>query len=240
MRQLTSVELIQLWERGAEMAPAQRAVALAEAASADQTGSPAADLPLGERDHRLMLLRCRLLGTQVCGVDSCGKCGALLDVSFDLGSLAAGHGAVAEPVTVRFEDTVLHCRVPTTADLIAAAEGPDLRGGLLARCVTPAGEDGREWPAGGLPAPVIAEVMSGLSAADPLADVRLAVTCGECGHQWDTAFDIASFLWTEICAAVERLLGDVHVLASAYGWSEAEVFAVGPRRRQYYLKAVGG
>jgi hypothetical protein len=30
------------------------------------------------------------------------------------------------------------------------------------------------------------------------------------------------------------------VLASAYGWSEAEVLAVGPRRRQYYLEAVGG
>jgi hypothetical protein len=78
-----------------------------------------------------------------------------------------------------------------------------------------------------------------LSAADPLADVRLAVTCGECGHQWDTTFDIASLLWTEICAAVERLLSDVHMLARAYGWSEAEVLAVGPRRRQYYLQAVG-
>ena len=81
--------------------------------------------------------------------------------------------------------------------------------------------------------------MSALSAADPLADVQLAVTCGECGRHWDTTFDIASFLWTEICAAVERLLGDVHVLARAYGWSEAEVLAVGPRRRQYYLQAVG-
>lgn len=240
MRQLTSAELIQLWERGCEMPPAQRAVALAEAASADQAGPPAADLPLGDRDHRLMLLRCQLLGRQVRGVDSCGECGSVLDVNFDLGSLAAGHTAAAEPVTVRFEDTVLHCRVPTTADLIAVAEGADLRGGLLARCVTRTGEDGPERPAVGLPAPVIAEVMSALSAADPLADVRLAVTCGECGYQWDTAFDIASFLWTEICAAVERVLGDVHVLASAYGWSEAEVLAVGPRRRQYYLEAVGG
>ena len=121
---------------------------------------------------------------------------------------------------------MLRCRPLTTADLIAAAEadGPDLRAGLLARCVT--GSDGQ--PAADLPAPAIAKVMSALSAADPLADVRLAVTCGECGHQWDTTFDIASFLWTEICAAVERLLGDVHVLARAYGWSEAEVLAVGP------------
>ena len=221
------------------MPPAQRAVALAEASSADQAGPPAADLPLGDRDHRLMLLRCQLFGTQVCGVDSCRECRAVLEVPFDLGSLAAGHTAAAEQVSVSFGDTVLRCRVLTTADLIAAAEGSDLRGGLLARCVTDTGEDGRERPVLDLPAPAIAEVMSALSAADPLADVRLAVTCGECGHHWDTAFDIASFLWAEICAAVERMLGDVHVLASAYGWSEAEVLAVGPRRRQYYLEAVG-
>lgn len=242
MRRLTSAELVELWERGLEMPPAQRAIALAEVACAGESGPAAMDLPLGDRDRRLMLLHGQLFGPQVSGVDSCGKCGAVLDVTFDLGRLTCGCDTTATPVTVRFGDEVLHCRVPTTADLVAAAEadGSDVRGGLLARCVTIAGADGRERPAAGLPAPAAAEVMSALAAADPLADVRLAVTCGECGHQWDTAFDIAAFLWTEICAAAERLLGDVHVLAAAYGWSEAEVLAVGPRRRQYYLEAVGG
>ncbi len=224
MRQLTSAELIQVWERGHEMPPAQRAVALAEAALADEDGPAAVDLPI-------------LFGPRVSGQDSCAECGAVLDVSFDLGALAAGHAPARTPVTVRVGKRALRCRALTTADLIAAAEadGPDFRAGLLARCVT--GTDGQ--PATDLPAPAIAKVMSALLAADPLADVRLAVTCGECGHQWDTTFDIASFLWTEICAAAERLLGDVHVLAMAYGWSENEVLAVGPRRRQYYLQAVG-
>ncbi len=245
MRQLTSAELIQLWERGHEMPPAQRAITLAEAACGDEPGPPAADLALGDRDRRLMMLRCQLFGTQVSGVDSCRECGAVLDVTFDLGQLAAGHTGTSIPIAVRWQDTVLRCRVLTTADLIAAAEADsaDISGGLLARCVAIADPDGgrlRPAPVTDLPGPVIAEVMSALSAADPLADVRLAVTCGDCGHQWDTTFDIASFLWTEICGAVERVLGEVHVLASAYGWSEAEVLAVGPRRRQYYLEAVGG
>jgi hypothetical protein len=240
MRQLTSAELIWLWERGHEMPHVQRAVALAEAASAGETGPPAVDLPLGARDHRLMLLRCQLFGTQVSGMDSCGRCGEVLEVTFDLGELAAGHIATTTPVTVVWEGAVLHCRTPTTADVIAAAEAgnPDFSGALLTRCVTTA--DGRQQQAADLPVPAIAEVMTALAAADPLADTRLAVTCGECGHQWDLTFDIASFLWTEICVAVERILADVHVLASAYGWSEAEVLAVGPRRRQYYLEAVGG
>ncbi len=219
------------------MPPAQRAVALAEAALAEQDGPAAADLPVGDRDHLLMLLHGLLFGPQVSGQDSCAECGAVLDVSFDLGALAAGHAPARTPVTVRVGKRALRCRALTTADLIAAAgaDGPEFRAGLLARCVT--GTDGQ--PAADLTAPAIAKIMSALSEADPLAHVRLAVTCGECGHQWDTTFDIASFLWTEICAAVERLLGDVHVLAMAYGWSEAEVLAVGPRRRQYYLQAVG-
>ena len=238
MRQLTSAELIQLWERGQEMPPAQRAVALAEAARPGPDGPAAADLPLGERDHRLMLLHAALFGPRILGEDTCRECGAMLEVSLDLGELAAAHRPATTPVTVRAGERELRCRALTTADLIAAAEadGPDFRTSLLARCVTSA--EGQ--PAADLPAPAMAEVMSALSAADPLADVRLLVTCSECGHQWDSAFDIASFLWTEIRAAAERLLGDVHLLAMAYGWSEAEVLAVGPRRRQYYLQAVGG
>jgi hypothetical protein len=234
MRQLTSAELIQLWERGHEMPPARRAVALAEAALAGQDGPAAADLPVGDRDHRLMLLRGRLFGPRVSGQDSCAECGTVLDVSFDLGALAAGHAPAATPVTVRVGKRVLRCRPLTTADLIAVAEadGPDFRVGLLARCVT--GSDGQA--ATGLSAPAMAKVMSALSAADPLADVRLAVTCGECGYQWDITFDIASFLWTEICAAVERLLSDVHVLARAYGWSEAAILALSPTRRAAYLE----
>jgi len=242
MRPLTSSELVELWERGLALPPVQRAIALAEAACAGTDGPAAADLPLGDRDRRLMLLHGLLFGPQVNGVDSCAACGAVLDVTFDLGQLMSGSAVTGDPVTVRFGDELLRCRVPTTADLIAAAEadGSDMRSGLLDRCVTVAAADGRERPGSGLPDPAVAEVMSALAAADPLADVRLAVTCGECGHQWDTAFDIASFLWTQICAAAERLLGDVHVLATAYGWSEAEVLAVGPRRRRYYLEAVGG
>jgi hypothetical protein len=243
MRPLTSAELVQLWEIGQGMPPAQRAATLAEAAG-DGTGPPAVDLPLGDRDHRLMVLRCELFGTQISGLDTCGQCGADLDVTFDLGPLVTGPPATSAPVNVRWEDTVLHCRVVTTADMIAAAGAgiPDFGDILFSRCVTVAAADGRgdPVPVTGLPGPAAAEVMTALAAADPLADVRLAVTCGECGHQWDVTFDIASFLWTEICAAVERILGEVHVLAVAYGWSEAEVLAVGPRRRQYYLEAVGG
>ena len=36
----------------------------------------------------------------------------------------------------------------------------------------------------------------------------------------------------------KRLLMDVHLLARAYGWSEAEVLALSPARRRFYLEMV--
>ena len=96
-----------------------------------------------------MLLRGLLFGPRVSGQDSCAECGTVLDVSFDLGALVAGHAPATTPVTVRVGKRVLRCRPLTTADLIAAAEadGPDFRGGLLARCVTGTDGTARHRPA---------------------------------------------------------------------------------------------
>jgi hypothetical protein len=247
MRPLTSLELVEFWEQGGSRSTAYWAVALLDAANDDDPGAAAIDLTVGERDRRLMLLRCWLYGPQVNGIASCAGCSELLEITFDLHELmASADEAVGGPVTVHWKGTTLSCRAPTTADILAAAadDRADIRRGLLARCITIAGDTGQRTasadPLAALPASALAKVSAALSAADPLADVRLTVTCHECGHRWDTAFDIASFLWTEISASVERILGEVHVLASAYGWSEAEVLAAGPRRRQYYLEAVGG
>jgi hypothetical protein len=77
-----------------------------------------------------------------------------------------------------------------------------------------------------------------LVEADPQADVHLAATCSECGHQWPAIFDIASFLWKEISASAVHLMGAVHTLASAYGWNERDILDMSPGRRQRYVEMV--
>lgn len=79
-----------------------------------------------------------------------------------------------------------------------------------------------------------------MAEADPQADVELALTCPGCGIAWGVPFDIGMFLWWELDARARRLLQDVSVLASAYGWREADVLALTPRRRQLYLELVSG
>jgi len=79
-----------------------------------------------------------------------------------------------------------------------------------------------------------------MAELDARIDIRVALTCPACGHRWAPALDIAAYLWAEIDASARRLLDAVHALASVYGWTETDVLAVGPWRRQAYLQAVGG
>jgi hypothetical protein len=64
------------------------------------------------------------------------------------------------------------------------------------------------------------------------------LTCPQCAHQWQAPLDIVSFLWSEVHAWAIRLLREIHELASAYGWSEAEILALSPWRRRAYLELV--
>jgi len=51
-------------------------------------------------------------------------------------------------------------------------------------------------------------------------------------------FDIVSFFWSEICVQAKRLLREVHILARAYGWREADILSMSAARRQLYLEMV--
>ena len=50
--------------------------------------------------------------------------------------------------------------------------------------------------------------------------------------------DVGEFLWAEVRQAAMRLLEDVHALAWAYGWREADLLAMPAQRRAFYLARV--
>ena len=80
-----------------------------------------------------------------------------------------------------------------------------------------------------------------MEEADPLADVRLELECGECGLGFDASLEPSEFAWNEVRDAARRLLWDVDTLARAYGWTERDVLARSPARRAAYVDmAVGG
>ena len=240
MQAPTAAELLGAWERSAALGPAEREDALLELVLPDEP----ARLPVGERDARLLELRELLFGGQLDGLAECPGCGEPVEYRVPTGALRAEQprGVNGDGLALSTSGYELRFRLPTGGDLAAAASGGDLEGArlaLLERCVLSATADGREEAPARLPPEVVAELAERLAQVDPLADASLALTCPACGNGWTVALDIGAWLWSEVESWAWCTLLDVHALASAYGWSEAEILALGPRR-ELYLEFLNG
>ncbi len=123
-------------------------------------------------------------------------------------------------------------------DLAGCADAEAARRRLLARCVTEARRDGAAVAPDDLPDPLVSAISQALAEADPAADLRVALDCPACGASWQERFDPPAFVWREIDAWAARAMAEVHALARAYGWREADILAMSAWRRQRYLDMV--
>jgi hypothetical protein len=246
MHELSATELLDAWERGHAMSPQASAVALLEAiAGPSGDERPVLDIPVGARDGRLIELRERLFGTALSAALTCRSCGEALELAFATADIRTRederttHVAPAEAVTVTLGDRHLTARLPTTRDLLALEDAPDVdaaRRELVLRCLVADGEE----PAMDLSEADLMAVETALEAADPQADVWLATTCVTCGSPVDAAFDVVVHLGAELEAWARRTLHEVASLAAFYGWAERDILAMSAWRRQAYLRAAGG
>jgi uncharacterized protein (UPF0212 family) len=243
MRAPPPAEMLDAWERGEAEPMSARALRLLALAGTGIDRERLALLPIGRRDALLLEFRALLFGPTLVGVSACPDCGLHVEAVFDAGAIAAHDRADASGISSEHEiaigGTTIRFRVPDSRDLIALAgcrEG-DARKHLLDRCVLAVEEDGAtDATTRDLSAALADAVERAMAIADPQADVQLDFTCPACAHRWDAAFDIARYLWREIRNWAHRTLRDVHALASAYHWREADILALGERRRQAYLE----
>jgi hypothetical protein len=120
---------------------------------------------------------------------------------------------------------------------LALTDAETARDALFARCVREVrNANGEAVNPDVLTSAVSAEIAERIAAADPQAEIELALVCPSCEHRWSMVFDIATFLWKELHAWALQTLRDVHTLARSYGWREADVLALSPTRRQAYLE----
>lgn len=232
----TRLRLLELWEHARGLHPLDRALALAGAALPAAAPGALADLSLGERDAALLALFCAAFGPRLRGYADCPRCGERLE--FDLDGRAL---QVQQPPAEPSRRTVLlpggaAFRLPTSRDLAAVLDAPDPDAAarrLAALCRVEGEEPGERTD---MDDATLAELEARLAEADPQADVELAFDCGGCGRPWRAPFDAAAWLWEEVEARATRLLGEVHVLARAYGWAERDILALGDARRAAYLE----
>lgn len=242
MRALSASELVDIWERGWNQPPVQRALALLAAAFPETSGDILAELSISQRDLYLLTLREQTFGSQLTGLTTCPECDARLELSFDVKDIRVElPSEFTEVHSLNVSDYQVRFRVPNSLDLSALTSTSSLSAArqlLFERCLLSVQRDGEAIDQ--LPVEVVDAVSARMAEVDPQADVRLALKCPACRHNWEAIFDIVSFFWNEINAWALRILREVHTLASAYGWRESEILALSPWRRQFYLEMVGG
>jgi hypothetical protein len=222
--------LLLCWEQGRRRHALDRALLLHAAAAPDENPDALADRSVGERNAALLRLRRTLFGDALASWLDCPACGERLEFSLSAGVLLGGTSDRATHVSV----AGVRARVPTTRDLASLVDESDeaaaartLVGRLIERDA--AIEPSRM-------ALIVDGLGRALDDADPCIDVSVDLTCPACGHAWNAPFDIADFLWEEIEVRARRLLDEVHVLASAYGWTESEILQLSDTRRTAYLE----
>lgn len=239
MRALSAAELLDVWEIGAGQPAVERMLTLLAAACPELPRAALAQLSIGQRDAYLLTLREWTFGPQLRGLATCPACGERLELTFTVAEIRVAPPQPTEgPLTLNVAGYEVQFRLPNSADLLTleAPPGPTATNRLLERCLLDVQHGGEVASAATLPAEVSEAVVAAMAQADPQADVRLALTCPACGHAWQALFDIAAFFWQEINTWAQRLLREVHRLASAYGWREADILALSPHRRQAYLE----
>jgi hypothetical protein len=233
MRPLSAQELLDAWERGLGEPPVQRALILLGAACPEAAPEDLARESVGRRDARLLTLREWTFGPRLVSLASCPLCAERLETAFDVAEIRV-ESHEEGPLKLRLSGGELTFRLPNSTDLLALTSAGSVDGArrrLLDRCLFDAEADD-------LSEEDLLAVARRMAEADPQGDIELSLSCPACGHSWLASFDIATFFWTEVDAWARVLLHEIHLLASAYGWREADILALSPWRRRSYLELI--
>jgi hypothetical protein len=236
--------LLEVWEDALRLTPSARPVALLSLALPAANAEQLAKLPLGVRDAHLLRLRRVLFGDSMDCLTGCPFCNGELEFAVSAGALLQqADDTGAREHWLEGPDHRVHFRTPNSADLIKLSRldlKPDgYQEEIVARCVIDVqGPAGSVEPAT-LPQDMVDLLADEMERRDPLAMIWLDLGCAQCGHVWQSLFDVASLVWADVDRWARAFLHQVHLLARAYGWTERDVLQLSGPRREHYLGMIG-
>jgi hypothetical protein len=211
MRIIDDPTAVTLWDSAGNLSPLDQAVRTL-AAVVGIPAKEAADWPVDLRDRLLIEARCQTYGPNADIYVPCPHCSEPLETLFDLPRLLATN----EP-----EQNRAGVRPPTSAEVAQAARN-NAPHQLLQTCAN--GQDVNP-----------AEVELALAERFPFLQIELEFDCPACGKSFSSRFDPPSYLWGDLTRHATNVLGEVHAIASRYGWPERDILAMSPKRRAVYL-----
>ena len=235
MRTIHALSLLELWERGNSRHAIDRSALLCAWARPELPVETIGDLPLGEITSNLLQLRSAWFGERIDAHVDCEHCGERLELVVSVRELLRGSDSATGSRDVVVAG--VNCRLPCLRDLAAISKERDSGSAirqLVARCLRDPVSDNAD----ALSEERLREVEDALEKADPNADLAFDVRCEVCGNLGTAQLDIGELLWDEINVRARALLGEVHLLARAYGWTESEILGLSGERRAWYLSMV--
>jgi hypothetical protein len=232
MRALTGELLLSAWDRGTAEHDIDRALTMLAFAMPETGREQLGELSIAERNMLLLQLRAITFGPVLNGYATCSACAAPLEFALPVDSLLACVQQLPEASREWSEDAqTFHLRPVNSNALLAALSAPDAERAeelLLSCCLTISGshQARSEFSAAG-----VREKFEQVNAA---AEIVCTLDCPACAKRETVDLDIVRFLWTEVRRAALGLLGEIHELACAYGWSEKAIVAMSPSRRNAY------
>lgn len=241
MHALTPQQILTVWEAGLGQHPVERALTILRHASDGEAPGALAELSLGERDRRLLHVREQTFGRALDAYAECRACGERLEFSLTTDSICVHADKATSNGRLRVDEVELSLRPADSNDLIALRSCSDVqtaRVRLMERCIVESRQDGKAIAAGALPANVVTFAAARMTELDPQAEVLIDLCCPTCTASQQILFDIPAFFWSEIATCAKRLLREIHLLAHAYCWREADILAMSASRRHCYLAMV--
>lgn len=233
MHALRPRELLDLWECCRDQHPVDRALTLLGALYPESSRRELAAWCLGDRDSALLALQRDTFGDTLRATGSCPSCGQVVELEVSLADLTDRQGpGEARSGQLELDGGVVTFRLPNSFDLaavIALGDADAASAELARRCTDAAVAELSERD--------VATLEDSIEACDPRTETLFHLTCPECEQAWSEALDVPGFVWSHLAVHAERLMWQVDRLAAAYGWTENEVLALSPARRQWYVEA---
>jgi hypothetical protein len=234
MRALSNADFLSLWEAGHRLHSLDRGLLAVRMLLAKPGEDSVADWPLGRRNEALARLHANYFGPALQGWTECAQCGEKLEFTVDCGTLIERQKVRGRwPIVMKGQTF----RVPTSRDLARVAGEADA-GAAAVRLAELCRIHGSADGDAGWSHEEMEELGQQMSDADPLAEILLSFACPECEAMREQALDLPAFLWAELEVFAKRMLREIHILASSYGWSEAEILALSESRRAMYVQMV--
>ena len=216
-------------------------IALLDALLVAEPGStvpppPTDELVASDRDRLLVAIYRRSFGDRIENTLTCKRCGNRFDIDFSLDALANSleHRHPRTPVVPIGENLFetsqgLRFRLPIGREELQFGRLPgDEAQQALRRCCI--GEAAAEIDDDAL--------QTLLTEVAPLVDLDLDARCPECQQVHALQFDIQTYLLSALLGERRQLTLEIHRLATAYGWSLAEILSLPRSERRHFVELI--